>query len=615
MRTTLTTLFVGLLALAVQAQTTLTVPSASYPTIQSAVSAAAPGDTVAIGPGTYQEHVFWLAGDIKLVGAGVGQTIIDGTNDGPCLHIDVPLTAAAVIEGITFQNGYGPLLLVDLGLNFYWAECGGGILIESNNGPASPTIRDCRITGCYAEFGSAIAFLGSPGAAPVFERVEIDNCSGELLPPADPPSLIHGRFGRMTLSGCRIHDNDVYNLIHWGVIDSSIIPNPLLELVLNEVEIDHNVTRGAIATFFQSGVLHGCRIHHNGCLPVFPNSLPAMFGCYLADAGSGVAPFCDFSELAIEGNVDYASFFQVVTQAGLPAGGFRNCSLIHNQMHNQATALVRMGSYELGNSILHDNPRQDGTVPANAQVDAANPNPLRNCCLDVAQVGSTACIVADPLLVDGPGGDLRLASGSPCLDAGTTAVPGYLLGTGVSTDDLFGRPRIRGAQVDIGAIEAREGAVHPAADGTVGAGSGGPHDVLLLNGTTGNALREVRAGVGSSLQFTVAQPPHLATAVDFSIFGMLAEAEIEQVINVPLGVGPMSFLPAPLAPYLQPVFFTAASSIGSFNGVAPLTMASPTPWTSGAFSIPFALDLSFQAVLEEAPGLYTVSNLVVLKVD
>jgi parallel beta-helix repeat protein len=61
--------------------------------------------------------------------------------------------------------------------------------------------------------------------------------------------------------------------------------------------------------------------------------------------------------------------------------------------------------------------------------------------------GTNGNMSADPLLVDRPGGDCRLQTGSPCIDAGTDAA--------VLTDetDRDGNPRINGPHVDMGAYE------------------------------------------------------------------------------------------------------------------------------------------------------------------
>ncbi|MCJ0874762.1 nitrous oxide reductase family maturation protein NosD [Streptomyces sp. AP-93] len=53
----------------------LVVPTAAYPTIQSAVDAAQPGDHIAVRPGTYREQVT-IRKDLTITGAGAGKTTI-----------------------------------------------------------------------------------------------------------------------------------------------------------------------------------------------------------------------------------------------------------------------------------------------------------------------------------------------------------------------------------------------------------------------------------------------------------------------------------------------------------------------------------------------------------
>ncbi|MFJ6757054.1 nitrous oxide reductase family maturation protein NosD [Streptomyces sp. NPDC091273] len=53
----------------------LVVPSAAYPTVQSAVDAAHPGDRIAVRPGVYREQVV-IRKDLTLTGAGAGKTTI-----------------------------------------------------------------------------------------------------------------------------------------------------------------------------------------------------------------------------------------------------------------------------------------------------------------------------------------------------------------------------------------------------------------------------------------------------------------------------------------------------------------------------------------------------------
>lgn len=112
---------------------TLNVPSALYPTVQSAIDAAMDGDTVLVGPGTYTENLVWEAKLIALIGAGMDVTTVNGGGLGSCLVMrNVPETAR--VEGFTFTGGA--------------AECGGGLYLDNS----CPIIRSntiARNSACW----------------------------------------------------------------------------------------------------------------------------------------------------------------------------------------------------------------------------------------------------------------------------------------------------------------------------------------------------------------------------------------------------------------------------------------------------------------------------------
>jgi len=110
-----------------------------YPT---ALSSAAPGDSVVVAPGAYPGTIHVLQ-DVILLGAGAGVSILDGGGTR-ALRIAGSVTAATLIDGFTITNGFG-------------IE-GGGVLWEK---PA--TMRNCLIAGNVASSnGGGVAVLGGP---------------------------------------------------------------------------------------------------------------------------------------------------------------------------------------------------------------------------------------------------------------------------------------------------------------------------------------------------------------------------------------------------------------------------------------------------------------------
>jgi hypothetical protein len=73
-----------------------------YPTIQAAVDAARPRDTVFVSPGVYSEHVRLKSG-IRLEGSGAHATVLDGRGASRNL-VDFTGATDVEIRGFTFRN-------------------------------------------------------------------------------------------------------------------------------------------------------------------------------------------------------------------------------------------------------------------------------------------------------------------------------------------------------------------------------------------------------------------------------------------------------------------------------------------------------------------------------
>src|SRR5438477_12802832 len=77
-------------------------PLTACQTIGHALGLAPAGSTISIAPGTYGERLS-LQRDVTLSGAGAGQTIIDGGQQGTVVSVTVSTTTA--ISGVTVQHG------------------------------------------------------------------------------------------------------------------------------------------------------------------------------------------------------------------------------------------------------------------------------------------------------------------------------------------------------------------------------------------------------------------------------------------------------------------------------------------------------------------------------
>lgn len=103
-----------------------------YPTIQAAINAAQTGDEINVAAGTYNERISFKGKNVALLGAGVGQSIIDGSSLGPVVQF-VTGERSAILEGFTLRNG-----------NSDTSGDGGCIRIIE----ATPTLRELELKGC-----------------------------------------------------------------------------------------------------------------------------------------------------------------------------------------------------------------------------------------------------------------------------------------------------------------------------------------------------------------------------------------------------------------------------------------------------------------------------------
>jgi len=93
-----------------------------YRTIQEAIDAASPGDTVHVSNGTYIEHLTITKNNLKLMGEDPNNTIIDGNQTGTVVKV---LADNVAITGFTIRRSG------DQGEGFYLDHSNNNIIINS----------------------------------------------------------------------------------------------------------------------------------------------------------------------------------------------------------------------------------------------------------------------------------------------------------------------------------------------------------------------------------------------------------------------------------------------------------------------------------------------------
>jgi hypothetical protein len=134
----------------------LNVPSGPYPTIQTAIDAAASQDEILVAPGTYAEKINLNGKAIKVIGSGGPDvTILDGTGLGDSVvTVENGEGPGTAIQGFTITGGNtnlgagmivvnsGPAVIGCIFTENTASNCGGGIFNQNSN----PTIVNCVFT-------------------------------------------------------------------------------------------------------------------------------------------------------------------------------------------------------------------------------------------------------------------------------------------------------------------------------------------------------------------------------------------------------------------------------------------------------------------------------------
>ncbi|MBC8451410.1 MAG: hypothetical protein H8D72_01745 [Planctomycetes bacterium] len=411
---------------AASAQTTHDVPG-TYATIQAAITAAAPGDTVLVQPGSYYEHdIRFLGKDLVVESTGGPEvTIVNAAFWGRGFVFDHAEGPGAVLRGFTIENGRAPNgAWVPFGLPGLPGEHGGGILIDS----ASPRIELCHFRWNEAGSGS------KGGQGQTGQDGSLGSEDGETGQPGNPGGVggrggaLFIRNGAPLIEACTFRSNVAGrggqggkggtggegHFLFWYTGDGGDGGPGGLGA--------RGGDGGAIATELAFATIRSCLFFDNH------SGQPGLGG----DGGDG-------GDGDNDGNPGPVG--PVETQGW--GGGL--ALFDSNDEVNGCTLVSNSGALGAG-SFLQGGVLYNSILWSNSPDQLSATGPVLSCDVQGGFVGA-GNLDLDPLFFDPALGDCRLTPGSPCINAGDE-----LLGTPAPMDYL-GSPRIVGARLDMGAHE------------------------------------------------------------------------------------------------------------------------------------------------------------------
>jgi parallel beta-helix repeat protein len=225
-----------------ECEAVLQVPSAAYPTIQSALDAALPGATVLVAPGIYtgpgNRGLSFGWGPLSLVcDAGPGENcVLDCQHGARGAHIRGSDGYLVRLSGFTIVNGTASD-----------ADGGAGIFVE---GVCAPTISNCVIRDCTASTNGGGMTIDS--ANPIItDCIVVNNSAGQQgggiysvgYGPRIRNCTVSGNSAASSGGGLALRQVDaiVSNTIVWG---NSAPADPQIRFESGLLKVDHSDVQG-----------------------------------------------------------------------------------------------------------------------------------------------------------------------------------------------------------------------------------------------------------------------------------------------------------------------------------------------------------------------------------
>jgi hypothetical protein len=464
---------------------------APWTDIQRGVDALGPGDTLVVHAGTYdvakaiQVKSKHGTGTQPIVIRAEGAALLRGGDRDRGVWqglINVQGSEWVTIEGLSIEDaGFFGILFQNVD---HGSAVGNATNRTNASGIASWTSSNLTLRGNDVQSCCNAGQMGSGTSCQ--ECISLDHVDGFLI------------------EGNLVHDSQQNGLAQWGGGEGIDVKNGSSHGVVRGNEVHHIVQLGIYLDAWETDItdveIVGNLVHHNAN------------GIIITSEQTG-----NYGNIRIHDNVVYdngfdgfsVSHYQVSNPTVTDIRIYNNTS-VHNgfpgskpyflsQAEQSASwgRGITIGDPDIVGLVISDNIFFDN---ASAQMELvaglASPTLEHNLVGPAVgpngSTGSHAVQTSDPRFLDYAGRDLRLAEGSPAIDAG-------LGGPNIAATDFLGNARVLGTAVDIGAFEYGATPVGDAGwafDASGSAGGGGSKDGGAATG--GSRLSDASGAVGGS---------------------------------------------------------------------------------------------------------------------
>lgn len=650
------------------AQTTLVAPSASFPTIQSAIAVAQNGDVVEVPPGTYVEALDLLGKAITLRSqAGPNATELRGPQR-KLRAVGGESRAGTLVQGFRFTGLLG----------------GNWSSIEVRN--AGLTIRDCRFSSITVSLAALPSGMTAPaidglGADLLLEGCVFENCvaataADSVATPLPAPGGDGGAIrilgGRLELRDCLLRGNHAgFGGNDFGGSFSftggtrggrgGAIAATDADLLVKDCLFEDNHAGDGGGDFAPLPIIvagqpgDGGAIHATATAAA-PRLLEIVDSLFIANragsfgfglgvsvgnggvlAGSGGAIHAAGMTVRIEASFFFANEAQVggaITQVEAssttvtPTFQLLNSVLVDNVASGIGGGLFGrgLGDAEVQHCVFSGNGAGDGAA---IRLDGGSPGGARVAnSIFAASFGpdfgslegpNTSAVVfsfnlSDQVLPAGLGnlvGDPLFVSPSDLdfhLRPGSPAIDAGATLAGSPTGDWDDDPRPFGRAPDIGADEFR--GLGLLAAGTVPDGAGGSADLIRVEGSAGGAARLVVLPVGSAPLWSIDAPPAATMPAHHLIWGRLGLPALDESYRIWFLGADMCFTPALVDPG-NPLLFTFADSFDPLG--SGLVSASPAPFAFRSPPIGLPVTITLQGLILDDQLRFGLTNAIAVE--